>query len=86
MRECDHFWQEIGVEGAGTLRQHAGQISIEGKAFLSVASLRGPYASTLITLWRRLDFPLAVHSTQQPIESPKEEQWQARQVRFGQVH
>ena len=76
-------------EGARPLRQHAGQISMEESGrLLCEISGRRPTASTAR---RRTRFP-EVRRPGNPtnnhriLESPKEGLWQARQVRFGQVH
>ena len=78
--------RKIGVKGARPLRQHAGEISIE-KWALGRAALRGvPQA---LTLRRSPHFPLDGACNQpnfMKTSNPKEGLWQARLVRFGQVH
>ena len=85
---CEISGVKSGIEGAGPLRQHAGQISIEAEAGCIAASPQAPRCiNSLVT---PQDFPerrrtIDLNSIRNP-DSPKEGQWQARQVRFGQVH
>jgi hypothetical protein len=78
------FTGKIGIEGAGPLRQHGGQISMEGKAPAAWSAARRlmyqhPGGAE--------DFPTAALSTGNRISNPpRRDLWQARQVRFGQDH
>ena len=88
---------KVGIQGARPLRQHARQISMEERPSAPWHSGRRPMASCRAPHglpFERLNLNGARQNgargnptkNQRDSESPKEELWQARQVRFGQVH
>jgi len=78
------FTGKIGIEGSGPLRQHGGQISMEGRA--AAAYLAGRCLMHQLP-GGAADFPTAARTTgNRNSNPPRRDIWQARQVRFGQVH